>query len=57
MKMEGGITKVDPAQTAIALVTGAVGAGIGEKIAKAGSLVAKATNSKVAGATVDITGN
>ena len=53
----GDITKVDPTQTAIAFVTGAVGAGIGEKIAKAGSLVAKATNSKVAGATVDITGN
>ncbi len=53
----GDISKVDPTQTAIAFVTGAVGAGIGEKIAKAGSLIAKVTNSKVAGATVDITGN
>ncbi|NRB26011.1 MAG: RHS repeat-associated core domain-containing protein [Shewanella sp.] len=53
----GNISKVDPLQVAGAFVMGAIGAGIGEKIAKAASIVSKVTKSKAVGATLDVVSN
>jgi RHS repeat-associated protein len=53
----GDVTKLNAKKIGGAFVLGAIGVGIGDKIAKAASLVTKVTSSKVAGAAKDIAAN
>ena len=53
----GDFSKVDPAQSAGAFFLGGIGIGVGDKIAKVASLVAKVSKSKAAGVTANVSGN
>jgi hypothetical protein len=53
----GDISKVDPIQLAGATALGAIGAGIGNQIAKASTAISTLTNSTKLGAVANITGN